>query len=640
MSALRIPGCSAAFVSPNGLIATNHHCVRGRVSMVSRPGENLLDNGFFAPTLEDERRVPGFYADQLVAIEDVSEEVLGVLDRARTDAERAEARRTVDQAVVSRLLARYRSPGDSIWVQRITLYNGGRHSAYVFRRYTDVRLVVAPEVQMGFFGGDADNFTYPRYDLDFAILRIYGRDGQPLRTDSYFTWGRDGIRPGDPVFVIGNPGPTSRMSTMAQLEFLRDVEDRAGVNVLRSRLNAMRSWYEANSEEGERIDFRNTMFGVSNSLKAGAGGLDALSDPLVMALKRDAERQLRDSIAARRELRDRYGRVFDQIAALQSEKRRIGAGYVAFASATSSSGSVLMRRAYFAQRLVAGPPDSSAIFRGRLLGLRDQPVDLERRLLALQLADFSRALGPNDEVTRLALGGRSAAEAADALIRGSVLGDSARTAQAVAAGPLPQTDPAVRLALAFAPRHIEFVRERNRLNAAEAGLVAQLGRARFEVYGTRVPPDATFSLRITDGVVRGYEYNGTLAPPFTTFFGMYDRYVSHGGGEWELPARWRTPPVGLDLSTPLNFCATADTYGGNSGSPAVTRDLRLVGLNFDRNINALGRDFIYLPEQGRNVMVDVRAIQASLDKVYGAHRVLQELWTGRLVRTETEADSR
>jgi hypothetical protein len=639
LAALRIPGCSASFVSPNGLIATNHHCARGGVAAVSRPGENLLDNGFYAPTLEEERRVPRFYADQLIAIEDVSDSVLAALDRARTDEERAQARRTAFAAAADRVLARHRAPGDSLFVQMVSLYNGGRFSAYVFRRYTDIRLVVAPELQLGFFGGDPDNFTYPRYDLDFTILRIYGPDSRPLRTENWFRVGA-GVRSGDAVFVIGNPGPTSRMMTMSQLEFLRDVSEPATVGFLRTRLEAMRGWYEANREEGERLGMRNRMFGVSNSLKASAGGLGALNDPAVMARKRDAERQLRDSIQARRDLRDRYGRLFDRLAALQTEKRRIAPGYTAFANVASSAGSVLLRRAYYAGRVLVGPADSAGLFRARLAGLADQPQDLERRLLALQLGDFARALGPGDEVTRLALAGRSAEDAAQALLEGSVLADSLRTAQALAAGALPQSDPGVALGRAFAPRTVAFARERDRLGTAEAELVAQLGRARFEVYGTRVPPDATFSLRITDGVVQGYAYNGTLAPPFTTFAGLYDRWFSFGpGSEWELPPRWRTPPAGLDLATPLDFCSTADTYGGNSGSPAVTKDLELVGLNFDRNIDALGRDFIYLPEQGRNVMVDVRAILASLDKVYGAHRVLQELRTGRLVRSEQEADA-
>ncbi len=313
---------------------------------------------------------------------------------------------------------------------------------------------------------------------------------------------------------------------------------------------------------------------------------------------------------------------------------------MAFANVNSGAGSVLLRRAYLAGRLRVTPPESATVLRGRLLALQDQPRDLERRVLALQLGDFARALGPADEVTRLALGGRSPDDAAQALLDGSVFGDDARTAERSSGRPASGRSGGPPRRRVRAPRPRRSCGERSGLGAAEAELVSQLGRARFEVYGTGVPPDATFSLRITDGVVQGYAYNGTLAPPFTTFAGMYDRWYAFGpGSEWELPARWRTPPAGLDLSTPLDFCSTADTYGGNSGSPAVTKDLALVGLNFDRNIEALGRDFIYLPELGRNVMVDVRAIQAALDKVYGAHRILQELRTGQLVRSEQEADT-
>jgi hypothetical protein len=192
----------------------------------------------------------------------------------------------------------------------------------------------------------------------------------------------------------------------------------------------------------------------------------------------------------------------------------------------------------------------------------------------------------------------------------------------------------------FVPVLEEFRQGYRPLVAEERELVLDLGRARFEVFGQSVPPDGTSSPRITDGVVQGYEYNGTLAPPYTTFFGLYDRYHSHGPGTWwDLPDRWRTPPAGLDLSTPLNFTSTADTYGGNSGSPAVTPELALVGLNFDRNMEGLSRDFIYLPERGRNVMVDVRAVQAALDHVYDADRIVQELTTGRLFRSEQEADA-
>jgi hypothetical protein len=637
LAALRIPGCSASFVSPNGLIATNHHCARGAVVRVTRPGETLLDSGFVAHTLDEERRVNGFYADQVIAIADITDEVFAAVDRARSDAERETARGAVVAAAQARLRQQYATPGDSIWVQIVPLYNGGRWSAYVFRRFTDIRLVVAPELQMGFFGGDPDNFTFPRYDLDFSILRVYGQGGQPYHPEAWFRWGR-GVQPGDAVFVIGNPGSTSRLSTISQMEYQRDVSVPAAVGYLTTRLNAMQEYFEQITDPAERSNLRNSMFGLSNSLKSLSGSLEALHDPVIVARRRDAERMLRDSIRARGDLRQRYGTLFDRMAEVQRQKARYATAYAAFAQLLGGGGSTTLQLAFWGYRIQHGPADSAAYFRQRLARVQTQPRDLERRFLALGLADIARAYGPAHALTRAALGGLTADAAADALRAASALGDTAGASRAVR-GELPADDAAMRLMAALAPAMLEMQRELARLGAAEGVLAEQLGRARFEVYGRSIPPDGTFSPRIADGVVQGYAYNGTLAPAYTTFYGIYDRYSSFGPtSEWSLPYRWRTPPAGLDLSTPLNFASTADTYGGNSGSPAVTRDLELVGLNFDRNINALVRDYIYLPERGRNVMVDVRAIQAALERVYGAHRVVQELLTGRLFRTEAEAD--
>jgi hypothetical protein len=629
LAALRIPGCSASFVSPNGLIITNHHCARGSVSAVSRRGETLLDSGFVAQSLEDERRIPGYYADQLLAVEDASDEMNRAVDAAATDSARQTARRATSAAIQARLKQRYASPGDSIWVQAVALYNGARTSAYVFRRFTDIRLVVAPELQMGFFGGDWDNFTFPRYDLDFTVLRAYGADGRPYHTDNFYRWGSDGVRAGDVVFVIGNPGATSRLTTIAQMEYQRDVTLPVSDAFLRTRLDAMRAYREANPEEAERLDIRNRMFGLSNSQKSLGGRLEALHDAGIMARRRDTEHMLVDSIRARPVLATRYGRLFERVAALQREKMRFREPFAAFSQLLGAgTGSATLQAAYWAYRVQHGPADSAAGFRQRLVRVPQWPRDLERRFLALQLGDIARAFGPGHEITRAALGGAAAESAADALLGATALTDTAGVRRA-AAGEL-EADPAMRLIAALMPRMLEMQRELARLGAAEAELSAQIGRARFEVYGPSIPPDGSFSPRIADGVVQGYEYNGTLAAPFTTFYGMYDRFRAHGPGtDWDLPYRWRTPPAGLDLGTPLNFVSTADSYGGNSGSPAVTKDLRLVGLNFDRNINALVRDYIYLPERGRNVMVDVRAVQAALTAVYHADRVVQELLAGQ-----------
>jgi hypothetical protein len=639
LAALRIPGCSASFVSPHGLIVTNHHCARGSVSRVTRPGESLLDSGFVAPSVSDERRIPGYYADQLIAIWDVSDTVFAATDRV-AEVDRERAREQAIARIQGRLRAEYGAQGDSILVQVVGLYHGGRYSAYVFRRFTDIRLVAAAELQMGFFGGDADNFTYPRYDLDFAFMRVYGKDGKPFETDHWFRWSQEGVKDGDVVFVIGNPGPTNRLMTVAQLEYQRDVQVPMIVALLSSRLAAMEEFQKVAPREAEAYDIRNRMFGLSNSLKASGGRLSALDDPMIMARKLDAERQLRAAIQGRDDLRSRFADVLDRIADLQQQKRALGPGSGAFGYLGSASVSpALIRRALAAASYLAAPPDSAALWRGRLLRIGNTPADLERRLLAATLGDFGRYLGEADPVTQAALAGRAAADAAAALLTGSVLADSARTAQAVAAGTLGPADPGIRLAGVLAPRVAAFAVADDRIGAQEDELASLLGRARFAVYGSDVPPDATSSPRITDGVVQGYPYNGTLAPWHTTFYGVYDRFFSHGpDSEWNLPARWRTPPVGLDLSTSLNFASTADTYGGNSGSPAVRPDLSIVGLNFDRNIEGLSRDFIYLPARGRNVMVDVRAILAAMDHVYDGDRIVQEVTTGRLYQTEQEAD--
>jgi hypothetical protein len=632
LPALNIGGCSAGFVSPNGLIVTNHHCVRGNVNALSRRGETLLDSGFVARSLEEERRIPGFTADQLLAAVDVTAEVDAAVARAADDAARVQARRDAGTAAQVRLRQQYAQPGDSIWVRIVPLYNGARTSAYVYRRFTDVRLVFAVELGVANFGGDWDNFTYPRYDLDFAVLRAYGADGQPVRSPDYYRWNSEGVRTGDVVFVIGNPGATRRLTTISQLEYQRDVALPIQGRFLASRIAALRAFRDESRDDGLRSALLVQILGLSNAWKPIGGRLEGLNDPVIMARRRAIERTLQDSIRARADLRPRYGQLFDRMAALQRERRRFATAASAFSQLTNAgAGSATLQLAYWTYRVQNGPTDSVAGFRQRLTRVGRRAPALEARFLALALDDVARAYGPNHAFTRAALGGRPAAEAADALLAGTALTDTAGVRRA-AAGELPN-DPALRLVAGWMPTILELERESARIGAVEAELAADLGRARFAVFGSAVPPDGSGSPRIADGVVQGYEYNGTLAPPYTTFYGMLDRFRSHGvGSDWDLPYRWRTPPAGLDLGTPLNFVSTADSYGGNSGSPAVTKDLRIVGLNFDRNINGLVRDYIYLPERGRNVMVDVRAIQAALEVVYRADRIVQELTTGQLVR--------
>jgi hypothetical protein len=634
-AALRIPGCSASFVSPNGLLATNHHCVRGRVAGVSRPGEALLDNGFFATTLAEERPIPNYYADQLVAALDVSDEVFAAVDAAPAEARDAALAAVVGQ-VDARLRAEYAHLGTQLHVQIIPLYQGGRYSAYVFRRFTDIRLVAAAELQLGFFGGDPDNFTYPRHALDFAFLRVYGEDGKPFATRDYFRWGSAGVRQGDPVFLIGNPGPTDRLNTIAQLEYQRDVLVPATVGYLDRRLQAMRAFHVADPAGGDAIDIRNRMFSLSNRLKAQSGRLAGLRHPDIMARKRDAERQFQAAIQADATLAAKGGDLLDRIAALQAPKRMAGPLLMATQRLTdrSAASGFEQRMRAVGEYLLDGTSASDVSV------APNQPAALERAFLAIRLQEFHQYLGPDHPLTRAALNGRTPDEAASTLLATSVLGDSARLADALARGPLPATDAGVALAQAVEAAARDVAAATRPALDQERALEAELGRARYAVYGTAVAPDASSSPRITDGRVLPYEYNGTLAPVHTTFYGLYGLNAAHGqDSEWALPPRWVRPPAGLDLATPLNFISTADSYGGNSGSPAFTPDLSLVGLNFDRNIEGMPRAFIYLPEQGRNVMVDVRAIEAALDHVYDLDRIVQEVRTGRLFATEREADA-
>jgi len=644
LGALRIPGCSASFVSAHGLVMTNHHCARESVTGVSEDGESLLDEGFYARSVEEERPVEEFHADRLIEIRDITDPVYARLEAA-SEGERAERRQAVLDSIRAAILDEFGGEDGGYAVETISLYNGGRYSAYVFRRYEDVRLVMAPELQIGFFGGDPDNFTYPRYNLDVSFYRVYGEDGEPLDPGTHFSWSTDGVSPGDVVFVIGNPGSTSRLQTVAELEFRRDVSDQKLLEFLRSRIRVLEAFHEDHPEISEEIDLRNTIFSLSNSEKAYSGMVRGLNDPVIMTRRRDRQRAFQDSIRSDPALSSQYGGLVERMAELQARKREVAPAYGAFLAMTSEDfASATLRRALFAQQLLdareRGVPEQA--LEGvidQILAVGSQPAELDEGLMADRFRDVVRNYGEDSEVARSLLQGRTPEGLAAVIRESSVLADSAEAGAAVRNASLGRSDPAVRAAGAYFPTFIEFQRTLQEVSPQEDEVAADLGRARFEVYGTSVPPDATFSLRIADGVVEPYEYNGTRAPVHTTFYGLYDHYHSYRGDDaWALPERWRTVPEGFDLSTPLNFVSTADIIGGNSGSPVINRNLEVVGLIFDGNIESLPGDYIYMPEISRAVAVDVRGILEALDDVYDMDRIVLELTDGRLAPTEAEAD--
>jgi len=646
LGALRIPSCSASFVSPNGLVMTNHHCAREFVSQVSGDGETLLDDGFIAIDLNDERPVENFEADQLVEIVDVTDEVNAQLD-ALPAGDRGEAREALLEEIEARIVEERGGEDSGYEIEMISLYNGGRTSAYVFRRYTNAKLVMAPELQIGFFGGDPDNFTYPRYNLDFSFFRIYDDDGAPLSSDSYFPFDQDGLAEGDPIFIVGNPGSTHRLQTVAELEYRRDVSDRFLLETVRRRMEVLGAYIEANPETAEEFDLRNEYFGLSNTEKAYEGQVRGLEDPVIIAKRADNEAAFLTAINADPALQERYGGLIEQMAELQDLKRTqngvVGA-FSVFGNPYLDSSTLI--RGFFGLQVISMVQGGAAeeeieSMLDNVRGAPQMPAELDAALMADRFADLVRHLGAEHPAVSALLAGRTPEAAAQQVFSMTELADSAGAVAALESGSASPGDGAIQAIIAFLPAFLELNTLFVDVGPREEAIAADLGRARFEIYGTDVPPDATFSLRIADGVVTGYEYNGTIAPVFTTLYGLYDRHYSHAGKEdWALPDRWLDPPESLDLSTPLNFISTADIIGGNSGSPVLDRDLEIVGVVFDGNVESLTGDYIYLPERNRSITVDSRAILESLDEIFDFDRLVLELTSGELVETEAEADRR
>ncbi len=641
LGALRIPNCSASFVSPFGLVMTNHHCAREAVVQVSRPGEDLLKNGFYALSVEEERPVADFYADRLVAIDEVTDAILSRAEGLSGE-ERAEALQSAIEDTRTGLLDALGGEEAGFEVEIVSLYNGAKYSAYTFRRFDDVRLVLAPELEIGYFGGDPDNFTYPRYSLDVSFFRVFD-DGRPLESGVFFAWSADGSRDEEPVFVIGNPGSTSRLQTVAELEFRRDHQEPAFLGWMKSTLVILRTFAEEYPEEAKKIDLTNSIFSIENNVKSSEGTLKGLQDERLMGRRRSAERDFVNAFADRPDEQRRIADLLEETAALQNESAALVPQLMAFfVNPEIDWISSLLHRSvlgflYSYQRMVGVPAEDLEGLRETILKIKDKPAELERRLLAARLEDMIGHLGASHPTVLEVLNGRMPEEVASELVEQSAAVDSAGFSEMLD-GFMEADDPAVEFGRAMAIGYVNYVQAVEPISARSNELAGELGQARYALYGTELPPDATFSLRIADGRVSGYSYNGTLAPPYTTFYGLYDRFYSHGKAPWTIPERWQNPPPTFDLSKPLNLASTNDTVGGNSGSPMVNRDLEVVGLLFDGNIEGLSGDFIYADEEGRAIAVDSRGILEAVDNLYGADRLVLELKAKRFVPSEADAD--
>jgi peptidase S46-like protein len=626
LASIRLPNCSSSFVSSRGLVMTNHHCARECITAVSTPDSNFQALGFVAKTQADERKCPGLYVDQLQAIEDVTGKIQSAVT-AKAPATQVAQR----NAAISEL---EKSCGEEFTCQVISYYQGGLYSLFKFKRFDDLRLVMAPEEAISFFGGDPDNFTYPRYDLDLSLMRVYEND-KPYEPKDYLKWSKPGPKEGDLVLVTGNPGSTGRLLTVAQMEFLRDVQYPAQLSSYERNLAVLREL--AQRDEATRRAVENDIFSLENSKKAVTGYLSGLQDSSVMAKKRAFERDFRRRIAADPKLKAKYGASWDAIASVTREQAALAKQQRWY----SFGGSPLLNAAGGIIRVPEQEklPDSLRLpqYRGKgleniknsILGDVQSDPEQDKQMLQAWLTQASKDLPKNDPYLSAFLGGRSPEVAAEAAVNGTQLADSSARAALLAGGSAAvaaSKDPLVLLARRLNPIAMRVQQRAARLNDVGSANAEKVGQAIFAAYGRTLPPDATFSLRITDGVVKSFPMNGTIAPYKTSFYGLYGRSAEFDDKPpFQLPERWKRQRSRLDLSQPLDFVTTNDIIGGNSGSPVINKNAEVVGLIFDGNIQQLPNRFLYTDDVSRAVAVHSRGITEALRKVYEADRIADEL---------------
>ena len=622
-------GGSGSFVSADGLVMTNHHVGLGALQKLSSKGKDYVKDGFYAKTRDEELKCDDLELNVLWNIEDVTDRIKGTVTKEMSTADANTARRKMTSTVEKEC-----EDKTKLDCQVVTLYKGGKYNLYQYKRFTEVRLVMAPEQDIAFFGGDNDNFEYPRFDLDMCFFHVY-EDGKPLKPEHYLKWSAEGAADGELVFVSGHPGGTQRLNTVDHLKFMRDVE--APLNLHRLwRREVQLATFSARTTEFERIaagDF----FGVQNSRKARTGILAGLQDPQLFQKKMEAEKRLRAAVDANPDYKGQWGDAWDKVAAALKTHREF---YVRSRSIGINSDlfSIARNLVRLAEEKPKPSPERLREYNDAALDslylqlYSPAPIydDLEVDRIASSLASMAESLGGDDPYVQKALGGMSPRARAEALVKGTKLKDVALRKKIAEGGTeaiASSTDPMIKFAVDLdAESRALRKRFEDEIEGALKDSYAKIAAASFAINGEDAYPDATFTLRLAFGPVKGYKEGGQNIPPFTTFDGMYQRATERKGQKgFELPKVWWDRKDKLDLKTPFNFVSTADIIGGNSGSPVVNKKGEVVGLIFDGNIQSLVLDLVYTEEQGRSVSVDSRAMIEAMKKIYDARLLADEI---------------
>ena len=624
-------GCTGSFASPDGLVLTNNHCIWGCIRNLSSAERNLSDEGFMAANREQELRCPGQQISVLVDLEDVTSKVAGAT-KGLDDAAANDARK----AALTGLEAECEKAADGeLKCEAVSLYNGGQYFIYKYKRYDDVRLVFAPEVDIAAFGGDPDNFNFPRWCLDMSFLRAY-EDGKPASTPNYLRWRQGGPKSAEPVFISGHPGSTDRQLTVSQLKMQRDVMWPLWLLRYSELRGRMLAWANTSDEAARIVQQR--IAGLENGIKVRRNQLKALHNDSMMTEKEEQEQAMRAAVAADPELQAAYGEAWSLIDEAIGKYRNFYEEHLFIENAAGLNSELFDH----ARTIVRGTAERELPNSKRIRAYTDaalpqveqalaaeRPIDKEYEKLQLTFAleKMREWLGPDSKYVHRILGKESPEDLAAALIEGSRL-DDPEVRMALWEGGVEAVnaseDPMIRLALDIDPES-RALRKRYE-DEVEAPLTRgeeMIADARFRIYGSETYPDATFTLRITYGAVKGWEEKGEMVDPFTRTSRLFERTT--GQRPFMLPDTWQASREQLDPDTPFNFVATTDITGGNSGSPIVAADGSLVGLAFDGNIHSIAGDYWFDPATNRTVGVNTAIMLEALETVYEADHLVDEL---------------